>query len=77
MLRYGDLLHLHTHVMLRYGYLGVGLGGVGWVTMIGSYMIGSRPPTESLSEIKAASLLEKNPKSARPPTIVFADGNRA
>ena len=24
------LLHLHTHVMLRYGYLGVGLGGVGW-----------------------------------------------
>ena len=31
MLRYGYLLlHLHTHVMLRYGYLGVGLGGVGW-----------------------------------------------
>ena len=31
MLRYGDiLLHLHTHVMLRYGYLGVGLGWVGW-----------------------------------------------
>ena len=30
MLRYGYLLlHLHTHVMLRYGYLGVGLGGVG------------------------------------------------
>lgn len=25
-------------------------------------MIGSRPPTESLSEIKAASLLEKNPR---------------
>ena len=24
------LLHLLTHVMLRYGYLGVGLGGVGW-----------------------------------------------
>ena len=23
-------LHLLTHVMLRYGYLGVGLGGVGW-----------------------------------------------
>ena len=40
-------------------------------------MIGSRPPTESLSEIQAASLLEKIPKSARPRTIVFADGNRA
>ena len=31
MLRYCYvLLHLHTHVMLRYGYLGVGLGGVVW-----------------------------------------------
>ena len=40
-------------------------------------IIGSRPPTESLSKIQAASLLEKNPKSARPRTIVFADGNRA
>ena len=31
MLRYCYvLLHLHTHAMLRYGNLGVGLGGVGW-----------------------------------------------
>ena len=27
---FSALAHTHTHVMLRYGYLGVGLGGVRW-----------------------------------------------